>query len=66
MSNIEAYSQGWDDAVAGNKPAVKKTGSGKFKVSLQANAVIEDEEELEEFAESYLQGYNSANASQAW
>jgi hypothetical protein len=64
--NTEGYNLGWDDAVAGNKPAIKKTSSGKFKVSLQANAVIEDEDELQEFAESYLQGYNQANASQAW
>lgn len=61
-----AYNSGWDDAVADKKPLVRRTGSGKFKLAREVLVAIEDEEEREEYAESYLAGFNAANSSQAW
>jgi hypothetical protein len=64
--NSEAYRQWFDDRVAGEISSVSKTSSGHYRLPKDVAREMPDEDDQEEYAESYLEGFLDAGKSQAW
>jgi hypothetical protein len=58
--NTDAYSQGFDDRVSGERCQVSHTPSGKFKLPRDIARELEEEEDWEEWAEGYMAGWRDA------